>query len=66
MVPADRGARGGLIELVEAAAELQKFCDERGWGYCFIGGLALQHWGEPRLTLDVDAPDGLRRRGVLR
>jgi hypothetical protein len=44
-----------MIELVEAAAELQAFCEERDWGYCFIGGLALQHWGEPRLTLDVDA-----------
>ena len=44
-----------MIELVEAATELQAFCEERGWSFCFIGGLALQHWGEPRLTLDVDA-----------
>ncbi|MEO8636447.1 MAG: hypothetical protein ABI587_14325 [Gemmatimonadales bacterium] len=44
-----------MIELVEAATELQAFCEERSWGFCFIGGLALQHWGEPRLTIDVDA-----------
>jgi hypothetical protein len=22
--------------------------------FCFIGGLAVQHWGEPRFTRDVD------------
>ncbi len=55
MVPANSGARGDVIELVQAAAELQQFCEERSWGFCIIGGLALQHWGEPRLTLHVDA-----------
>lgn len=44
-----------MIELVEAAAELQGFLVARGWPFCFIGGLALQHWGEQRLTRDVDA-----------
>ena len=44
-----------MIELAEAAAELQSFFDARGWPFCFIGGLALQHWGEQRLTRDVDA-----------
>lgn len=24
------------------------------WSFCFIGGLALIRWGEPRLTRDVD------------
>lgn len=37
-----------------AALEVQAFCQARGLGFCFIGGLALQCWGEPRLTLDVD------------
>jgi len=37
-----------------AAAELQSFFLERRWRFCFIGGIALQRWGEPRLTLDVD------------
>jgi nucleotidyltransferase AbiEii toxin of type IV toxin-antitoxin system len=37
-----------------AALEIQAFCEARGFRYCFIGGLALQRWGEPRLTQDVD------------
>ncbi|MFW6161185.1 MAG: hypothetical protein ACODAJ_00355 [Planctomycetota bacterium] len=41
--------------LIEAAAELQAFLRERGWRFCFIGGIALQRWGEPRVTCDVDA-----------
>ncbi len=44
-----------MIELVVAADELQSFCEARGWSFCFIGGLVLQHWGEQRLTRDVDA-----------
>jgi hypothetical protein len=37
-----------------AALEIQGFCRERRWKFCFIGGLAVQRWGEPRLTRDVD------------
>jgi hypothetical protein len=37
-----------------AALEVQEFCRARGLRFCFIGGLALQRWGEPRLTQDVD------------
>jgi hypothetical protein len=37
-----------------AALELQEFCDARGWRFCFIGAVAVQRWGEPRLTLDAD------------
>ncbi|MGH9366133.1 MAG: nucleotidyl transferase AbiEii/AbiGii toxin family protein, partial [Thermoanaerobaculia bacterium] len=37
-----------------AALEIQDFCRERRWKFCFIGGLAVQRWGEPRLTQDVD------------
>jgi hypothetical protein len=37
-----------------AALEVQAFCEGRGFRFCFIGGLALQRWGEPRLTQDVD------------
>lgn len=32
----------------QAADTLQQLLRERGWGFCFIGGLAVQHWGEPR------------------
>ncbi|MBI4676326.1 MAG: nucleotidyl transferase AbiEii/AbiGii toxin family protein [Elusimicrobia bacterium] len=40
--------------LFQAALELQGFLQGKGWRFCFIGGLALQRWGEPRLTVDVD------------
>ncbi len=40
--------------LVEAAREIQDFCDSKGWRFCFIGGIAVQHWGEARLTRDAD------------
>jgi hypothetical protein len=42
-----------VIDLVLQAYEIQKFCFARKWQYCFIGGLAVQHWGEPRLTQDI-------------
>jgi hypothetical protein len=41
-------------EVIRAAAELQAVCEAQGWRYCFIGGLAVQRWGEPRETVDVD------------
>jgi hypothetical protein len=37
-----------------AALEIQAFCEKKKWGYCIIGGVAVQRWGEPRLTRDVD------------
>ncbi|MBI4471708.1 MAG: nucleotidyl transferase AbiEii/AbiGii toxin family protein [Acidobacteria bacterium] len=43
-----------MIEVIRAAAQVQSLCDNEGWRFCFIGGLALQRWGEPRETVDVD------------
>jgi len=43
-----------VIPLYEAAQFLQHFCEERAWPHCFIGGLAVQRWGEPRYTQDAD------------
>jgi hypothetical protein len=40
--------------VITAAAEIQAFCERRAWRFCFIGGLALQRWAEPRETVDVD------------
>ncbi len=40
--------------LLEAAHEVAEVCRERSLRYCFIGGLAVLRWGEPRLTRDVD------------
>lgn len=43
-----------MNDLFTAAVELQQFCDERQWRFCFIGGVAVQRWGEPRFTADAD------------
>ncbi len=40
--------------VIRAAADLQRVCESEGWQFCFIGGLAVQRWGEPRETVDVD------------
>ncbi len=39
--------------LFVAASEIQDLCRANRWGFCFIGGLAVLRWGEPRLTRDV-------------
>ena len=43
-----------MTTLVEEASLLQDFIDANGWDYYFIGGIAVQVWGEPRLTRDLD------------
>jgi hypothetical protein len=43
-----------LNPIFAAALELQDACRRHAWRYCFIGGVAVQRWGEPRLTLDAD------------
>lgn len=35
-----------MIELFEVAKELQELCEQQQWKFCFIGGIALQRWGE--------------------
>ncbi len=41
--------------VIAAALELQERLQEIGLPFCFIGGIAVQRWGEPRLTVDADA-----------
>jgi hypothetical protein len=43
-----------VIDLLHAARSVERLCKRRRWRFCFIGGLAVQRWGEPRLTQDVD------------
>jgi hypothetical protein len=43
-----------LPGVLAAAAEVQDFCQRRGWRFCFIGGVAVQRWGNPRSTQDVN------------
>ncbi len=40
--------------VIGAAWEAQQKLARAGFRFCFIGGLALQRWGEPRYTQDVD------------
>ncbi len=45
----------GVEGAIAAAAEVEAFCRSQGWRFCFIGGIAVQRWGMPRFTQDVDA-----------
>src|SRR5438552_3218007 len=44
----------GLEDLLLAATNVQKLLTAHGWRFCFIGGVAIQRWGDPRFTRDVD------------
>src|SRR5688572_1091461 len=37
-----------------AALEIEHICRAARFKFCFIGGLAVQRWGQPRMTADVD------------
>jgi len=43
-----------MNSVLEAALEVQRYLSHAGERFCFIGAIALQRWGEPRLTRDVD------------
>jgi hypothetical protein len=40
--------------VLEGALQLQSFLFAQEWRFCFIGGLAVQKWSEPRVTEDAD------------
>jgi len=40
--------------LWDSAIELQGFLEACQYQFCFIGGIAYQRWGEPRVTDDMD------------
>jgi hypothetical protein len=40
--------------VLDAALEIQSFMQEREWEFCVVGGVAVQRWGQPRATQDVD------------
>jgi len=40
--------------LWDSAVELQGFLEACQFQFCFIGGIAIQRWGEPRVTDDMD------------
>jgi hypothetical protein len=41
-------------ELLQTASKIDKFLKRESWKFCFIGGIAIQRWGELRFTRDVD------------
>jgi hypothetical protein len=43
-----------MINLLEAAIEIQSFCETKKKPFCFIGGIAVLQWGEIRVTNDID------------
>lgn len=45
----------GLNNILQAAVSLGQKLETFGIPYCVIGGVAVQRWGEPRQTVDVDA-----------
>lgn len=54
--------------VLEALIEATTFLENRGVPYAVIGGLAVQYWGEPRATRDVDIVvmvSGDRQEGFL-
>src|SRR5260370_10650184 len=44
----------GLEDLLLAAAGLEAALKRNGWRFCFVGGVAVQRWGNPRFTEDID------------
>lgn len=43
-----------LNPIFRTALDVQEFMRSSKWEFCFIGGVALQRWGVPRFTADVD------------
>ena len=46
-----------MIDILQTAKQLLEFCDQRDWRSCIIGGIAVQRWGEPRVTRYLDIRD---------
>ena len=44
----------GMVDVLAAAVEVHRLFERHGWKFCFIGGIAVQRWGNPRFTVDVD------------
>ena len=43
-----------MNDLIKMAAKVQAMFESQRWQFCFIGGIAIQKWGEPRVTRDMD------------
>jgi hypothetical protein len=45
-----------MITLINEAANLQQFFESEQKDFYFVGGIALQIWGQPRLTSEHYQP----------
>ena len=52
-------------DVLDAARDLQSFCQLEKWRTCFIGGVAVQRWGAPRFTQDADITVRMRQNRKL-
>jgi hypothetical protein len=43
-----------MVELLRAAAQVESSLRALKLPFCFIGGVAVQRWAEPRATRDLD------------
>jgi hypothetical protein len=43
-----------LARVLAAAEEVQGFFQKQNGPFCIIGGVAIQRWGEPRMTQNVN------------
>ena len=43
-----------MKNVLQTALEIQAWLVARNWRFCIIGGVAIQRWGQPRVTQDVD------------
>ena len=43
-----------MNDVYDAARDLQDYCRNHGWGFCLIGGIAVQRWRAPRFAKDAD------------
>lgn len=43
-----------MLDLITEALALQKYFEAEEKDFFFVGGMALQVWGQPRLTTDID------------
>jgi hypothetical protein len=43
-----------MNDVFAAAVEVEHAVRAAGFRFCFIGGIAVQRWGQPRMTADVD------------
>ena len=53
-----------LEGVMAAAAEVEAFCRQRGWRYCFIGGIAVQRWGRNGVEISCRFRAVLTARGT--